>query len=376
MNRSPAIYDPSTRQELESKQDRILVVQRLPGIAKEGAQVVLGDDVYLFRSGRWHSPTKLLRDRIAMLETGNEERERVTEGATERIVEDAIERERQRQEDNLIAAIAFQQSNSIDTGDTIESDPDYRPLSSLEKSILNFVFEHMFCDTIPFDLNDMRIAYPDYATSESFYPGKRFSGLYIDPSHDTGLAYPSIQISTRYHRYASDIDASSTVNNTDILKSPNIDMFRTFVHEATHRWQFNYSLYGNRNLDGLYDFTAEDLKNPENMGLEQVASAVGTWFVILWQLENTPNETDINLTNDAYWNATLSTRFDKITEIPHVDTDLSFDDGNVILNIPQRIVTEAEAMELLEYFEPLRMWLCIPRSPSRTRDIRTFIIPN
>ena len=363
MNRDPSVQSNLDRID-RLKQNRTRRLKEEPSDATPGDTILIGGDVLVRENDKWTNITKPLRDRIAALETLIETSSEQNEIDRERIAETSIETERRRREQNTETLIAFQTGNSIDTGNNIQADASFREPSPLEEAILEFAL----CNT--FGAEEVRIAYP----RRVLYNGKSYGGLYIN-AEAHGSTHNQIQIATRSHRYASEINADSTVSNTDVVRPQNIDLFSTVVHELIHHWQFKYELYGNRNRDGIYEYTAEDLKNPANMGLEQVASAMADWFVISWQIENTPDGTDVNLTNDKYWNQTVLDNFDKIAEIPHVDTDLPFDDGNVILNIPQRIVTEAEAMELLEYFEELRTYLCtqrFPRSPSRM-SLRGFL---
>lgn len=357
--RSPAVYDPATRQELERKQDRVRDVSRLSDSAPEGSQETYDGDLYIFRGGRWESPTKPLKDRITALEAALAKEESLSAELRDRVFADSIERERQRQENNLDAVVAFQSANSIEVEDNIVSQNEFRELSDLEEALIDF----SFCGT--FEADEVEIRYPYYA----YWEGKPYAGLY----------YPDIariEIGTAYNRYADNINADSTAANTDLTKSQNIYLFRTIVHELTHHWQYKYGLTGDSTSDGIYDYTAEELDDPSSMGLEQVASAVEDWFVIAWQIEHTPDGAEINLTGDRYWNRTQSDRFDKIREIPHVDTDVPFDDGHATVNVPQRIVTEAKAEELLGYFDKLRVWLCAQRSPSLRHRVVNPIVRN
>ena len=341
------------------KQNRTRRVKELPPKAEPGDTVVMNEDYLVYEENNWINITKPLRDRITALEALTETSIEQNEIDRERIAEIGIETERRRREQNTETLIAFQTGNSIDTGENIQADASFRELSPLEEAILNFAL----CNT--FEAEEVRIAYP----RRVLVNGKSHVGLYTNAAVH-GSTHNQIQIAANSYRYARGINADSTISNTDVLRPQNIELFGTIVHELTHHWQFKYAIYGNRDRDGIYDYTAKDLEDPANMGLEQVASAMANWFVISWQIENTPDGTDVNLTSDN-WNQTVYDHFDKIVEIPHVGTDLPFDE--VEIDVPQRIVTEAEAMELLGYFEKLRTYLCTPRSPSVRMRLRRFL---
>ena len=217
-----------------------------------------------------------------------------------------------------------------------------------------------------YEADEIRIRYPLYVIVDGF----QYAGVYRHKENEDS----EVEISTNYNPLANNITTDSTVDNTDILRPQNIQMFNIIVHEMTHHFQFKYEQHGDRTQDGIYSYTDEELKDPANMGNEQVASAVQDWFTISWQIENTPPGTPVNLTGTSYYNGVTRSRFNKIHEIRHIYTDVPIDDGHATVNVPQRIVSEEKAMELLGYYETLRIWLCQRRSPSaQRRTITNFI---
>ena len=269
------------------KQNRTRRLSAPPNDAEPGDTILVNDDVLVFDEGDWINFTKPLRDRIAVLEYLNNSLE-------ERIIEEAIERERERQENNLQTQVAFHEANPLSIDNPIQPETEFRELSPLEIRLLDF----SLCDT--YDPDEIRIRYPRQVT----YEGRNYGGLYTN-AEAHGSEHNSVEVSTGNFPYANEIDGDSTVEGVDVLRPQNIEFFSTVVHEMTHHFQFKYELYGDRTQDGIYSYTEEELKNPESMGLEQIAAATDDWFVIAWQIENSPPGTPVNLTGPEYWNLSL-----------------------------------------------------------------------
>ena len=364
--------DPSVQSNIDRidrrKQNRIRPVRTLPNAAEVGDAVLMDGDFFVY-NGDWVSVTQPLRTKIEALEQRAQELQGYRETAREQIAEISHEIERQKLQETAERGVAFNIENGLDDDPIgLQAELNTRPLSDLEAAFIDFTF----CDTI--EAENISIRYPETLISRG--SGNNIQGRFIDYERNLervtfggesripdGTTTDMVEISRSNFRYVDDISSRSTLANTDLVKPQNVEMFAVIVHEFAHHFQYEYGLLGNDDRAGIYAYTAEDLKDPNNMGREQVASAVQDWFVIAWQLEHGTGK--VNLTNYHYWNHTIQGRFDKIAEIPHVDTDLSFDDGHATITVPQRLVTREKAEELSEYYDELISWMCLPRSPSK-----------
>ena len=245
-----------------------------------------------------------LRDRIATLEALIDERVTTLE---DNIRELAVQPERTRETEERDTQVRFQQTYSeyIAEGDLqVQSE---RPFSPLERDIIEFVFGDII-DTDTFCIE---------IVEQNDDPHERSSGVYYGRRRVMSLA-------TGYYPYADNINATSTVDNTDILKPHNLNFLETVVHEAVHHWQ-------NIHLDFIpsgsiknYDFNQSQLLDFENLTTEQHAQAVNIWFVIAWQLEHTPDGHNIDLTSRDVWDGVGTTnRYSRIAQIPYTDRENS-----------------------------------------------------
>ena len=194
------------------KQNRTRRLTEPPNDAEQGDTILVNDDVLVFDDGNWINLTQPLRDRITILESLNEEAERRVEQA----VEDAIEREQQRQEDNLLAEVAFHEANPIAIDNPIQPEVEFRELSPLEVRLLDF----SLCDT--YEPEEIRIRYPRQVT----YEGRNYGGLYTN-AEAHGSEHNSVEVSTSNFPYANEIDGDSTVDDIDVLRPQNICLLYT-----------------------------------------------------------------------------------------------------------------------------------------------------
>ena len=330
--------DPSVQSNLDRidrrKQNRTRRERKEPSDATPGDTILIGDDVLVRENDKWTNITKPLRDRIAALETLIDERVTTLE---DDIRELAVQPERTRETEERDTQVRFQQTYSeyIAEGDLqVQSE---RPFSPLERDIIEFVFGDII-DTDTFCIEVVKQNEDSHERASGVYYGKR----------------RVMSLATGYHPYADDINETSTVDNTEILRPQNLDYFQTIVHEATHHWQ-------NIHLDFIsggpvrnYHFNQSQLLDFENLTTEQHAQAVSTWFVIAWQLENTPDGYNIDLTSSEVWGGVGSIhRYSRIAQIPYIDMDIELEDGNVLYAVQKRIVTEAVAESILSDFEGL-----------------------
>ncbi len=149
-----------------------------------------------------------------------------------------------------------------------------------------------------------------------------------------------ITIAIDRHLCADDLDYSSALGNTDILKPGNMEYLNTFIHESTHHWQSFHARYqwsGTSNPT-RYHFTEKELtesppaehkledKNPWfnkdpnkkdilNLWKEQHASAAATWFIIGWQLKYASNYVDLTTKRGA--SVGTVDRYKEIKKIKH-----------------------------------------------------------
>ena len=129
------------------KQNRTRRLAKPPNDAEPGDTILVDEDVLVFDEGGWINFTQPLRDRITILESLNESLET-------RIIEEAIERERERQKNNLQAQVAFHEANPFSIDNPIQPETEFRELSPLEIRLLDF----SLCDT--YDPDEIRIRYP------------------------------------------------------------------------------------------------------------------------------------------------------------------------------------------------------------------------
>ena len=123
-----------------------------------------------------------------------------------------------------------------------------------------------------------------------------------------------IKIAIDKHPCTDNLDHTSTLQNTDILKPGNMQYLNTFIHECTHHWQTHNNRYPVSY--GGYDFTKDDLIF-WNLDKEGHASAAATWFILGWQLKYVYGD-EVNLTTSFLGRLVGKVdRYDKIKEIPH-----------------------------------------------------------
>ena len=334
--------DPSVQSNLDRidrrKQNRTRRLKEEPSDATPGDTILIKDDVLIRENDKWTNITKPLRDRIAILETALTTLTDETVTALENgIRELSVQPERIRETEERDIQVRFQQTYSeyIESGNL--QGQDERPFSPLERDMIEFVFGDIV-DKDTFCIEVIKQNEDPYERSSGVYYGKR----------------RVMSLATDLHPYVDDINETSTVDDTEILKPPNLHYFQTIVHEATHHWQ-------NIHLDFIsggpvrnYDFNQSQLLDFENLTTEQHAQAVSIWFLVAWQLEHTPDGSNIDLTSRDVWDGVGSTdRYSRISQIPYVNMDIEFDDGNVLVTVQKRIVSEAVAESILSDFEGL-----------------------
>ena len=332
MNRDPSVQSNLDRID-RLKQNRTRRLKEEPSDATPGDTILIEDDVLVRENDKWTNITKPLRDRIAALETLIDERVTTLE---DDIRELAVQPERTRETEERDTQVRFQQTYSeyIAEGDLqVQSE---RPFSPLERDIIEFVFGDIidtdtFCIEVVKELQD---------------PHQRRSGAYYADRRVMSLA-------TGYYPYTDDINATSTVDNTEILRPQNLHYFDTIVHEAVHHWQNIHLEFTSGGPARNYDFNQSQLLDFENLTVEQHAQAVNIWFVIAWQLEHTPDGHNIDLTSRDIWDGVGTTnRYSRITQIPYTKREIVFTDGTSVTT-QERIVSEAVAESILSDFEGL-----------------------
>ena len=332
MNRDPSVQSNLDRID-RLKQNRTRRLKEEPSDATPGDTILIEDDVLVRENDKWTNITKPLRDRITILETAL-----TTLTALENDIRElSVQPERTRETEERNTQVRFQQTYSEYIASGNLQVQDERPFSPLESDIIDFVFgdivdKDTFCIEVVDEIED-----PHQRASGAYYADRR-----------------TMSIATGYHPYVDDINEISTVDNTEILKPPNLHYFQTVIHEAAHHWQNIHLDFISGGLVRNYDFNQSQLLDFENLTTEQHAQAVSVWFLIAWQLENTPDGHNIDLTSREVWDGVGSTnRYSRIAQIPYVDMDIEFDDGNVLVTVQKRIVSEAVAESILSDFEGL-----------------------
>ena len=329
--------DPSVQSNLDRidrrKQNRTRRERKEPSDATPGDTILIGEDVLVRENDKWTNITKPLRDRIAALETLTSERVTALEND---IRELSVQPERTRETEERDTQVRFQQTYSQYIAEGNLQTQSERPFSPLERDIIEFVFGDIIDpDTFCIEIVD-----------ENKDPNERALGLYYGGRRVMSLA-------AGYLPYADDLNETSTVDNTEILKPPNLHYFQTIIHEAAHHWQNIHLEFTSGGPVRNYYFNQSQLLDFENLTIEQHAQAVSVWFLISWQLENTPDGHNIDLASRDVWDGVGSTdRYSRISQIPYIRTDIEFDDGTSV-TVLKRIVTEAVAESILSDFEGL-----------------------
>lgn len=379
--RSPeSIYNPRTRQELEGKQNRTRSVPRLPDLATEGDTVLVGGDLFVYTEGGWESITKPLRDRIAVLEAG-------LSGETQTLREytSVLQRVGRESAGTDQRTIVIQHTNrqraSVLSNTFYPSDrprigpQEQRMLSPLERELIRFVFR----DVSPLSPHTTSLCIQTVITDDG--ANTDFAGRYY---HTPNL----ISMNLEWYPHTQPMGPNTTINDIDPVNMQNLLYMGTFVHEAVHHWQdlVNYeNIFPSQDLG--YTFDSSDLDGEFHtirefdhegtgvahsfLGEEQHASAVEVWFLVAWQLEHTPQPTDgsvrmIDTTGFNKWDGIWAfDRYEDLKEnFQYRNVEYPFDDGNAVVELPKRFITETEAMELLEDFEDIIARLRNPFTPT------------
>ena len=238
----------------------------------------------------------------------------------------------------------------------IESQSE-RPLSPLERSVIEFVFGEDVLNPDNICVIISEIIGDDTTV-----------GTYRRSDN-------RIRIAKKYlPNTSNEINGDSTLENTDLLDPGNLEYLGIFVHEVAHRWQEVASrtialrfLSKFNNPDKVYDFDESDLDDFQNLSTEQHASILEVWFGINWQLNHAPPDgTMIDLTNAHHYEGTGAfNRYARIANIPlEGSVNRSFDDGNAEVSVPKRFISHEVAEDILDDLQPI-----IDRTRSNSRFI-------
>ena len=176
----------------------------------------------------------------------------------------------------------------IDPPDNRIESQSERPLSPLERSVIEFVFGEDVLNPDNICIIVSEIIGDDTAVGTYWQADNR------------------IRIAKKYlPNTSNEINGDSTVDNTDLLDPGNMEYLGIFVHEVAHRWQevasqtialrfFNKF----KNPDQVYKFDESDLDDFQGLSTEQHASILEVWFGISWQLDHAPPDgTMIDITS-------------------------------------------------------------------------------
>ena len=234
----------------------------------------------------------------------------------------------------------------IDPPDNRIESQSERPLSPLERSVIEFVFGEDVLNPDNICIIVSEIIGDDTAVGTYWQADNR------------------IRIAKKYlPNTSSEINGDSTVDNIDLLDPGNMEYLGIFVHEVTHRWQevaivFNLQDFVDRftRPDRVYHFDESDLDDFPRLSKEQHASIFEVWFGIKWQLSHAPPDgTMIDITSAGeYEGVGAFDRYDRIANIPSEDyVERSFDEGHATVNVPKRFISHELAMELLDDLQPV-----------------------
>ena len=238
-----------------------------------------------------------------------------------------------------------------------------RTLSPLERDVIRFVFGED--GPVDPDTDDLCI---EVASMRPFADAD--DGDFIG-SYSSYLN--RITMDTLFFEGTENMGASTTLDDIDLADRQNLNYLSVFVHEATHYWQdeINYS----PKIAGRYDFSEEDLDSLEfdyelndakpaeygynfgDIGSEQFPAMVEAWFVIMWQLEYLPEPEDggermIDLSGPGVFDGLFFLdRYERIRDLPYEKVELPFDDGNVMIKVPKRFVSEDVAADIADDFD-------------------------
>ena len=234
----------------------------------------------------------------------------------------------------------------IDPPDNRIESQSERPLSPLERSVIEFVFGEDVLNPDNICIIVSEIIGDDTAVGTYWQADNR------------------IRIAKKYlPNTSSEINGDSTVDNIDLLDPGNMEYLGIFVHEVTHRWQevaivFNLQDFVDRftRPDRVYHFDESDLDDFPRLSKEQHASIFEVWFGIKWQLSHAPPDgTMIDITSAGeYEGVGAFDRYTRIANIPSEDyVERSFDEGHATVNVPKRFISHELAMELLDDLQPV-----------------------
>ena len=214
-----------------------------------------------------------------------------------------------------------------------------RELSELEKAAIDLVFKDSpsFSDTILSETVRIAVEEEDYREDGTKPRGTQGGGL--------------ITIYRKKFYWTDAIDGDTAVGDIDIFKPGNLFYLNTFIHEAAHWWQQHQNRYRDRIPD--YGFDYDMVRDLDFQCKEGHASAVGTWFIIAWQLEHRPADQLINLTSSGKrrLDEAVGTidRYTEIANIAHRATS-----GTNVTSPPVGVwITRADAEQLACHFKPL-----------------------
>ena len=227
----------------------------------------------------------------------------------------------------------------------IESQSE-RPLSPLERSVIEFVFGEDVLNPDNICIIVSEIIGDDTAV-----------GTYQRSDN-------RIRIAKKYlPNTSNEINGDSTVDNTDLLDSGNMEYLGIFVHEVAHRWQEVASqtialrfLNKFKNPDQVYKFDESDLDDFQGLSTEQHAAILETWFGINWQLDHAPTDgTMIDITNANQYEGTGNfDRYARIANIPLEDfVTRLFDEGHATVRVPKRFISHEVAEDILDDLQPI-----------------------
>ncbi len=194
-----------------------------------------------------------------------------------------------------------------------------RRLGSLEKDVINFVFDHTI------DPDELWITIPE----NIIYPNDWGSGAYQAPD--------LIKISRAAHLHTDDLNWHSTIENTDWTNINNFEYVGRLVHEACHHWQRIHDRYNNAGTD--YTFNGQMLANLDFANKEQHASAAQIYLIVKWQLERGIQL--VNLTDGTAYGIQNIGPMNRMLRIELIPLD---DDNN-------RIVTQGVANSIVSDFD-------------------------
>ena len=370
MNRDPSVQSNLDRID-RLKQNRTRRLKEEPSDATPGDTILIGDDVLVRENDQWTNITKPLRDRIAELETlvgiarGDIDITRAL--AT---YDDTDERRRQIEQqislnENTVSA------HSLSAPDTPLESQDERLLSPLERDVLRFVYgdDNNVVDPETNVLCIQVVSLSPYSSTDDFIGHYR---------HRENL----ILMDTDYFKRTENIGSDTTIDDIDTIDRQVLNYLTTFVHETVHFWQ---DQIGYETRYAYYDFEEVDLENisfkyqekreffssdrvsgydfragdGSLLFSEQLASMVEIWFAISWQLEYLPTPTDgtdkmIDLSGGGVFDGIYGMdRYSRIADIPYTDTQVPFDDGNIMIDVPKRLVSEGLARDILDDFDKI-----------------------